>query len=164
MGLAAGLAGATLGLPFRGFGGGATPARFCFGGIDGRVQPTPIRKEPITIRGQRGCQWQPRATGSARQAVRREYPPTALPPLCDGLSTNGASPSAPTCTSLTIQTTRPPLARQQTRKDRSGPRAPKLTAVPIELLRRIRKGQFNLRRLRLNGRGAPAIWNAVLAA
>jgi len=34
----------------------------------------------------------------------------------------------------------------------------------IELLRRIRKGQFNLRRLRLNGRGAPAIWNAVLVA
>ena len=34
----------------------------------------------------------------------------------------------------------------------------------VELLRRIRKGQFNLRRLRLNGGGAPAIWNAVLAA
>jgi hypothetical protein len=41
--------------------------------------------EPITIRGQKGCQWQPRGTGSARQAVRREYPPTALPPFCDGL-------------------------------------------------------------------------------
>ena len=41
--------------------------------------------EPITIRGQRGCQSQPQATGSARQAVRREYPPTALPPFCDGL-------------------------------------------------------------------------------
>jgi transposase-like protein len=32
----------------------------------------------------------------------------------------------------------------------------------IELLRRIRKGQFNLRRLRLNGRAAPPIWNSVL--
>ena len=30
-------------------------------------------------------------------------------------------------------------------------------------LYRIRKGQFNLRRLRLSGEGAPAIWNAVLA-
>ena len=39
-----------------------------------------------------------------------------------------------------------------------------VTIAGIELLRRIRKGQFNLRRLRLNGRGAPAIWNAVLAA
>jgi transposase-like protein len=36
--------------------------------------------------------------------------------------------------------------------------------VGIVLLRRIRKGQFNLRRLRLNSRGTPAIWNAVLAA
>jgi AcrR family transcriptional regulator len=45
-------------------------------------------------------------------------------------STNGASPSAPICTSLTIQTTRPPLVRQQTRKYRSGPRTPKLAAVP----------------------------------
>ena len=39
-----------------------------------------------------------------------------------------------------------------------------VTIAGIELLRRIRKRQFNLRRLRLNGRGAPAIWNAVLAA
>ena len=39
-----------------------------------------------------------------------------------------------------------------------------ITIAGIELLRRIRKGQFNLRRLRRNGRGAPAIWNAVLAA
>jgi hypothetical protein len=39
-----------------------------------------------------------------------------------------------------------------------------VTTAGIELLRRIRKGQFNLRRLRLNGRSAPAIWNVVLAA
>jgi transposase-like protein len=37
------------------------------------------------------------------------------------------------------------------------------TIAGIQLLRRIRKGQFNLRKLRLNGRGASAIWNAVLA-
>ena len=34
----------------------------------------------------------------------------------------------------------------------------------IELLRRIRKGQFALGRLRLRSRTVPAIWNAVLAA
>jgi transposase-like protein len=39
-----------------------------------------------------------------------------------------------------------------------------VTIAGIELLRRIWKGQFNLRRLRLNGRAAPAIWHAVLAA
>jgi transposase-like protein len=39
-----------------------------------------------------------------------------------------------------------------------------VTIAGIELLRRIRKRQFNLRRPRLHGRGAPAIWNAVLAA
>src|ERR1700728_1450041 len=39
-----------------------------------------------------------------------------------------------------------------------------ITIAGIELLRRIHKGQFNLRRLRLKGRSAPAIWNAVLAA
>jgi acetyl-CoA acetyltransferase len=55
-------------------------------------------------------------------------------------STNGASPSAPTCTSLTIQTTRPPLVRQQTRKYRSGPRTPKLAAVP-NAARAIEAGQ-----------------------
>jgi hypothetical protein len=38
-----------------------------------------------------------------------------------------------------------------------------ITIAGIELLRRIHKGQFNLRRLRLKGRSAPAIWNAVLA-
>jgi hypothetical protein len=39
-----------------------------------------------------------------------------------------------------------------------------VTIAGIELLRRIHKGQFNLRRLRLKGRSASAIWNAVLAA
>jgi hypothetical protein len=39
-----------------------------------------------------------------------------------------------------------------------------VTSACIELLRRIWKGQFNVRRLRLNGRAAPAIWNSVLAA
>ena len=34
----------------------------------------------------------------------------------------------------------------------------------VELLHRIGKGQFNLGRLRLKGRRAPAIWEAVLAA
>jgi transposase-like protein len=44
------------------------------------------------------------------------------------------------------------------------PRTASVTIAGIELLRRIRKGQFNLRRLRLDGRAAPAIWNTVLAA
>ena len=39
-----------------------------------------------------------------------------------------------------------------------------ITIAGIELLRRIHKGQFDLRRLRLEGRRAPAIWNAVLRA
>jgi IS6 family transposase len=39
-----------------------------------------------------------------------------------------------------------------------------ITISGIELLHRIHKGQFNLRRLRLKARSAPAIWNAVLAA
>jgi transposase-like protein len=39
-----------------------------------------------------------------------------------------------------------------------------ITIAGIELLRRIHKGQFNLRRLRHKGRSAPAIWDAVLAA
>ena len=34
----------------------------------------------------------------------------------------------------------------------------------VELLRRIREGQFNLGRLRLKDRSTPAVWNAVLAA
>jgi len=37
-----------------------------------------------------------------------------------------------------------------------------VTITGIELLHRIRKGQFNLRRLRLNGEGASASWNVVL--
>jgi IS6 family transposase len=39
-----------------------------------------------------------------------------------------------------------------------------LTIPGIELLRRIHKGRFNLRRLRLKGRSPPAIWNAALTA
>jgi transposase-like protein len=38
------------------------------------------------------------------------------------------------------------------------------TIAGIELLRRIRKGQFALGRLHLKNQIAPAIWNAVLAA
>lgn len=36
-----------------------------------------------------------------------------------------------------------------------------VTIAGVELLHRIRKGQFNLRRLRVVGKAAPAIWNAV---
>ena len=39
-----------------------------------------------------------------------------------------------------------------------------ITIAGIELLRRIHKGQFDLGRLRLKERSAPAVWNAVLAA
>jgi transposase-like protein len=39
-----------------------------------------------------------------------------------------------------------------------------VTIAGIELLRRIHKGQFNLGRLRLKDRSAPALWSAVLAA
>jgi transposase-like protein len=38
------------------------------------------------------------------------------------------------------------------------------TKAGIELLLRIRKGQFDLRRLRLWDQRAPAVWDAVLAA
>jgi hypothetical protein len=38
------------------------------------------------------------------------------------------------------------------------------TIAGIELLLRIRKGQFNLGRLRYWDRAAPAVWNAVLTA
>jgi len=38
------------------------------------------------------------------------------------------------------------------------------TITGIELLRRIRKDQFALGRLNLNGQAAPAVWNSVLAA
>jgi transposase-like protein len=39
-----------------------------------------------------------------------------------------------------------------------------ITIAGIELMHRIRKGQFGLRRLGVQGRPAPAIWNAVLGA
>jgi transposase, IS6 family len=39
-----------------------------------------------------------------------------------------------------------------------------VTIAGTELLLRIRKGQFNLSRLRFRDRAAPTIWNAVLAA
>ena len=39
-----------------------------------------------------------------------------------------------------------------------------VTIAGVELLHRIRKGQFKLRRLRVAGQAAPAIWNAVLSA
>src|SRR6201986_2338452 len=39
-----------------------------------------------------------------------------------------------------------------------------ITITGIELLHRIRKGQFKLRRLGVQDRAAPAVWNAVLRA
>jgi transposase-like protein len=39
-----------------------------------------------------------------------------------------------------------------------------ITLAGIELMRRIYKGQFNLRKLRVEGAIAPEIWNAVLTA
>lgn len=39
-----------------------------------------------------------------------------------------------------------------------------ITIAGIELVLRIRNGQFNLARLRLRDRHAPAVWDAVLAA
>jgi transposase-like protein len=39
-----------------------------------------------------------------------------------------------------------------------------VTIAGIELLPRIRRGQFHLGRLRTAGQAAPAIWNAVLSA
>ncbi len=38
------------------------------------------------------------------------------------------------------------------------------TIAGIELLHRIRKDQFSLRKLRLKDQTAPSVWNAVLAA
>ena len=38
------------------------------------------------------------------------------------------------------------------------------TIAGIELIHRIRKGQFKLGKLRIKDKTAPAIWNAVLAA
>jgi transposase-like protein len=39
-----------------------------------------------------------------------------------------------------------------------------ITTAGIELMHRIRKGQFGLGRLGVQGRLAPAVWNAVLQA
>ncbi|MEJ8852851.1 IS6 family transposase [Variovorax rhizosphaerae] len=39
-----------------------------------------------------------------------------------------------------------------------------VTIAGVELVHRVRKGQFNLGRLRVRGQAAPAIWNAVLSA
>jgi len=39
-----------------------------------------------------------------------------------------------------------------------------VTIAGIELMHRIRKGQFGLGRLGVQGQAAPAIWNAVLTA
>ena len=39
-----------------------------------------------------------------------------------------------------------------------------ITIAGVELLRRIHKGQFNLRALRLRDRSTPSLWNAVLAS
>jgi transposase-like protein len=39
-----------------------------------------------------------------------------------------------------------------------------LTITGIELMHRIREGQFGLGRLGVQGRAAPAVWNAVLAS
>jgi transposase-like protein len=39
-----------------------------------------------------------------------------------------------------------------------------ITIAGIELMHRIHKRQFGLRRLGLQGRAAPAVWNAVLGA
>ena len=39
-----------------------------------------------------------------------------------------------------------------------------ITIAGIELMHRIRKGQFGLRRFGSQGRAAPAVWNAVLRA
>jgi hypothetical protein len=41
---------------------------------------------------------------------------------------------------------------------------PAVTIAGIELMHRIRKGQFGLGRLGVQGRAAPAAWNAVLGA
>ena len=40
----------------------------------------------------------------------------------------------------------------------------RITIAGIELMHRIRKGQFRLSRLGVKGKAAPAVWNAVLLA
>jgi hypothetical protein len=43
-------------------------------------------------------------------------------------------------------------------------RRAKVTIAGIELLHRIRKNQFDLSKLKIQTKSAPAIWTAVLAA
>jgi hypothetical protein len=43
-------------------------------------------------------------------------------------------------------------------------RSASITIAGIELMRRIRKGQFKLGKLRIKGKTAPEVWNAVLSA
>ncbi len=43
-------------------------------------------------------------------------------------------------------------------------RRPKVTISGIELLHRIRKNQFDLSKLQIQTKSAPAIWTALLAA
>jgi hypothetical protein len=43
-------------------------------------------------------------------------------------------------------------------------RSASITIAGIELINRVRKGQFKLGRLRIKDNRAPEIWNAVLAA
>jgi hypothetical protein len=43
-------------------------------------------------------------------------------------------------------------------------RSASITIAGIELMRRIRKGQFKLGKLRIKGKTASEVWNAVLAA
>jgi hypothetical protein len=43
-------------------------------------------------------------------------------------------------------------------------RSASITIAGIELMHRIRKGQFKLGKLLVKGKTAPEIWNAVLAA
>ena len=43
-------------------------------------------------------------------------------------------------------------------------RSASITIAGIELMHRIRKSQFKFGKLRVNGKTAPEIWNAVLAA
>jgi transposase-like protein len=43
-------------------------------------------------------------------------------------------------------------------------RSASITIAGIELMHPIRKGQFKIGKLRVNGETAPEIWNAVLAA
>jgi hypothetical protein len=44
------------------------------------------------------------------------------------------------------------------------PKKAAITIAGIELMHRIRKGQFALARLGVQGQAAPSVWNAVLTA